>query len=91
MAYQLLLQSKKWADTGLFFIYFRLFQTNVITILQQINVKKCPSGIQCRDLNPRPSERESLPITTRPGLVPRQNQHIMLHICNQGLVVNKAL
>ena len=29
-------------------------------------VKKCPSSIRCRDLNPRPSGRESLPITTRP-------------------------
>ena len=27
-----------------------------------------PSGIWCRDLNPRPSEHEPPPITTRPGL-----------------------
>ena len=32
--------------------------------------KKCPSSIRCQDSNPRPSERESLPITTRPGLPP---------------------
>ena len=30
--------------------------------------KKCPYSIQCRDSNPQPSERVSLPFTTRPGL-----------------------
>ena len=49
---------------------FGLFQTSINTILQQINVKKCPSSIWHRDSNPRPSERESSPITTRPGLPP---------------------
>ena len=33
-------------------------------------VRKCPSSIRCRDSNPPPSERQSLPITTRPGLPP---------------------
>ena len=33
-------------------------------------VKKCPSSIWCRDSNPRPSDRESLPKTTRPGHPP---------------------
>ena len=60
----------KWANPGLFFVYFRSFQTN-ITILQQIYVKKCPFSIRCCNSNPRPSEHESLPITTRPGLPPR--------------------
>ena len=32
----------KWANPGLFFIYFLTYQTNN-TILQQINVKKCPN------------------------------------------------
>ena len=32
-------------------------------------MKKCPSSIKCWDSNPRPLERESLPITTRPGLL----------------------
>ena len=50
---------------------FGLFQTNMNTILQQINVKKCQYSIQHWDLNPRPSELESPPITTRPGLPPR--------------------
>ena len=31
---------KKWANPGLFFVYFRSFQTT-IQFLQQINVKKC--------------------------------------------------
>ena len=47
-----------------------LFQTNINTILQQINVEKCPSSIRHWDSNPRPSESKSPPITTRPGLLP---------------------
>ena len=34
----------KWAIHGLFFIYFRLF-IQILQILQQINVKKCPSSV----------------------------------------------
>ena len=33
----------------------------------------CPSSIQHQDSNPQPLERESLPITTRPGLPPYSN------------------
>ena len=58
----------KWAIPCLFLFIFGLFQTNINTILQQIHVKKCPSSIRHRESNPRPSERESPPITTRPGL-----------------------
>ena len=36
-------------------------------------MKNCPSSIWCQDSNPRPSERESLPITTRPGLPPQKD------------------
>ena len=39
-----------------------------IQILQQINVKKCPSSIWCRDSNSQPSDYESTLLTTRPGL-----------------------
>ena len=53
------------------FNLFSSFQTN-ITILQQINVKKCPSSIQCWDSNPWLSEHVSPPITTRPGLPPKK-------------------
>ena len=62
---------KKMGNPRPLFVYFQSFQTNINTILQQINVKKCPSSIQHWDSNPRPSERESPPITTRPGLPPK--------------------
>ena len=51
----------------LFRLFSVFFQTNINTILQQINVKKCISSIQCCDLNPWPSQHD--PITTRPGLL----------------------
>ena len=53
-----------------FIVYFRSFQTNIITILQQIYVEKCTSSIRCQDSNPRPLELESPPIITRPWLPP---------------------
>ena len=59
---------KKLANPGLFFVNFRSFQTNN-TILQQINVKKCPSSIQLRDSNPQPFEHKLSPVTSRPGLL----------------------
>ena len=45
---------------------FGLFK-HIIQILQQINVKKCPYSIRCRDSNSQPFDYES-PLTTRPGL-----------------------
>ena len=48
------------------FHLFLSFQTHII-ILQQINVKKCTSSIQCQDSNSQPLEHKSPPITTRPG------------------------
>ena len=60
----------KWADRGLFLIYFRLFKHTLNLFLQQIHVSKCPSSIWCRDWNSRPLEHESPPIITRPGLPP---------------------
>ena len=47
---------------GLFKQTLQIFTTNIC--------EKCPSSIRCRDSNPRPLERESPPITTRPGLPP---------------------
>ena len=61
---------KKWANQASFLFIFGLFQTNINTILQPINVKKCRSSIWHRDSNPQPSEHESPHITTRPGLPP---------------------
>ena len=49
--------------------HVRLFK-QTLKCFQQINVKKCPSSIRCGDANPRPSEHESPPITTSPGLPP---------------------
>ena len=54
-------------NPDLFFIYFCLSK-HTVQFLQQINVKKCPSSIQCWDSNPQPLEHESPPITTRPAL-----------------------
>ena len=51
-----------------FIVYFRSVQTNVITIFITNICEKCPSSIQCRDSNPRPSEDEYPPITIRPGI-----------------------
>ena len=53
----------------LFSFIFGLFK-QTIQFLQQINVNKCPSSIRRWESNPRPLERESPPITTRPGLPP---------------------
>ena len=53
-----------------FLFIFGLFKQTSLQFLQQIYVKKCPSSIQCWDLNPQPSGHESVPITTRPGLPP---------------------
>ena len=52
-----------------FLFFLGLFLTNN-TILATNECEKCPSNIQRRDLNPRPLDHESSPITTRPGLPP---------------------
>ena len=49
---------------------FGLLRTNIITNFTTNICEKCSSSIQCWDSNPRPSEHESPPITTRPGLPP---------------------
>ena len=59
---------------------FRLFSVSSnkhYKFLQQKYVKKCPSTMWCRDLNPRPSELESPPITTRPGLPPNLSLYLV--------------
>ena len=57
----------KWANPSLYLLYFRLFK-HTLQFLLQINVKKCPSSIWCRDSNSYLLEHESPPINTRPGL-----------------------
>ena len=44
---------------------------------------------RCRDSDPRPSERESLPITTRPGLPPKQMQHLLILFQRPGKYFHK--
>ena len=61
---------KKWANPGLFFVYFRSFQTNNTSLTTKMWKMSCPSNIWCLDSNPQPSGYESHPITTRPGLPP---------------------
>ena len=78
----------KWANLGLFFIYFHHFK-QTLQFLQQINVKKCPSSIGRRELNSQPSDYKSPPLTTRPGLPP-----LTYFLCGKAfhrrLVVNIA-
>ena len=50
----------------LFLIIFGLFK-QTIQFLHKNNVKKCPSSILYRDLNPQPLEHECPSITTRSG------------------------
>ena len=52
-----------------FFHVFLSFQTN-ITILTPNKYEICPSSIRRWDSNSQPSDSESPPLTTRPGLPP---------------------
>ena len=65
---------------------FRFFYKQTIQFLQQINVKKCPSRIQHWDLNPRPLEHESSPITTRSKLPPALR--FLMNLINALVVTN---
>ena len=60
------------------FFVFSAFNKQTLQYLQQYNVKKCTSSIQCWDSNSPPLERKSPPITTRPGLPPPQILLILL-------------
>ena len=61
------------------FCIFSVFSNKQYIFYNKSMLKKsCPSSIQYQDLNPRPSEHETPPITTRPGLLPRRNQHSIL-------------
>ena len=60
---------KKWAESGLFFIYFRSFQTHITIFAtnkcEKMAIQYTGPGFELTTL-----ERESPPITTRPGLLP---------------------
>ena len=60
---------------------FSLFKQSSLQILQQINVKKCPSSKLCWDLNPQPLQHESPSITTRPGLPPSFRSNLLSMFC----------
>ena len=77
----------KWAIPGLFFIYICLFKPT-LQFLQQIHVKKCPSSIWCRELNPQPSKDESPPITTRPGHPPNWSNGLWTMVIKQQKTTN---
>ena len=59
------IETIRFFNPGLFL--FSVFSNKQYNFTTNI-CEKCPSSIRCRDSNPRPSEHESLPITTRPGL-----------------------
>ena len=67
---------KKWTNPGLFFVYFRSFQSNN-TFLTTNQCDKCPSSIRHRDSNPQPFKRELSPITTI-TLDQKEPCHLML-------------
>ena len=49
-----------------------VFSIKHYSFLQQIYVKKCPFSIWRWDTNWQPSDYESPPLTTRPGLPPQE-------------------
>ena len=59
----------KMANPGHFYRFFGLFQTNIIFTANIC--EKFPSSKWCQDSNPPHLEHESPPITTRPGLPPK--------------------
>ena len=61
----------KWAILGLCIIYFRSFQSK-ITIFATNESEKCPLSIWCQDSKSQPSDYESPPLNTRPGLPPNK-------------------
>ena len=72
-----------------FSFIFDLFQTNINTIFTTNQCEKIssPSSIRSQDSNPRPLERESPPITTRPGLPPKLTKNVttILIVCTWSL------
>ena len=76
----------KWANPGLFFVYFLSFQVKHYSTNNKSMWKmSCPSSIWHRDSNPWPSEHESPPITTRPGLSPYMG---IVTICSEIVEAN---
>ena len=68
----------KYVPTPASFSFIFVLFKQILQFLQQMYVKKCPSRIRYWDSNPLPLERESLPITTRPGLPPLPSEYVNL-------------
>ena len=93
-----------WAIPGLFLFIFDIFQTNIttnITTNKQTNKhynnlynklmwKICPYSLMCRYSNYQPSDFESHPITTRPG-IPAYIWHLNLGITEHLLTLKVTL
>ena len=68
----------KMGQPRLLFAYFRSFQTNnTIFTTNQSEKSHVHPVYGTRIQNPRPSEHESPPITTRPGLPPDSAQFLL--------------
>ena len=59
----------KWANHGIFIIYFRSFQTKIITIFATNMCGKNVHPVYGTGIQPTTFEHVSPPITTRPGLL----------------------
>ena len=74
------------------FRFFRIFKQKLCT---SFTTNKCeqmlwPSSIRHQNLNPRPLEHESPPITTRPGLPPNLTSnlpHVQFYYCYTQLQI----
>ena len=73
LTFQNLTNLKMSQHRPLLLFIFGLFNPTSLQFFEHIYVTKCPSSILCRDSNPWPSEHESPPITTRPGLTPSKS------------------
>ena len=64
---------------------FRLFSvfSNKQYIFSANQCEKCPSSLQCQDLNLQPLEHESTPVTSRPEL-PSNSRFFFLPCCAQS-------
>ena len=70
------------------FRLFSVFFKQTIQILQHINVEKCSSSIRCWDSNSQPSECESPPLTTRPGLPSYEVLHKVILLLSKHTLIS---
>ena len=68
---------------GLFKQTLQIFTTNIC--------EKCPSSIRCRHSNLRPSECESPPITTWPGLPPIMAKQVTVQLLRDGKPIYRII